>query len=70
MHQTDQQLAGLDKQIIIEISDDGVITGVFCPSEDYEVNILDWSVKNLSLPEVRDYYYQLEREKSKLENCL
>jgi hypothetical protein len=70
MHQTDQQLTGLDKQIIIEISDDGVIKGVFCPSKDYEVNILDWGVKNLSLPEIRDYYHQLEREKSKLENCL
>jgi hypothetical protein len=70
MHQTDQQLTGLDKQIIIEISDDGVITGVFCPSEDYEVNILDWGVKNLSLPEMRDYYHQLEKEKLKLTDCL
>lgn len=56
------------KNIIVEVSD-GVIIGVYCPDETYNVNILDHDDREAEVSqEVLNYYNDLEKEKKNLVN--
>ena len=56
--------------VVIELDEDGFIVGVYCPSDDCRVDILDRSSRDAALPEVRDYYFALEKEIENMKNCL
>jgi len=54
------------KNIIVEVSD-GVIVGVYCPDNTYNVNILDHDDREAEVnQEVLNYYNDLEKEKENL----
>jgi hypothetical protein len=55
--------------IVIELDEDGFVVGVYCPLDNCKVEILDRADKS-PLPEVRDYYYALEKEIKNMHNCL
>lgn len=56
------------KNIIVEVSG-GVIVGVYCPDETYNVNILDHDDREAEVnQEVLNYYNDLEKEKENLVN--
>jgi hypothetical protein len=56
------------KNIIVEVSD-GVIVGVYCPDDTYNVNILDHDDREAEVnQEVLNYYNDLEKEKKNLVN--
>jgi len=56
------------KNIIVEVSD-GVIVGVYCPDNTYNVNILDHDDREAEVnQEVLNYYNDLEKEKENLVN--
>jgi len=56
------------KNIIVEVSD-GVIVGVYCPDDTYNVNILDHDDREAEVnQEVLNYYNDLEKEKENLVN--
>jgi len=58
----------MNKNVIIELDDDGFVAGVYCPDATYTVDILDKSDRNPS-PEVERYYDALEKETENLKNC-
>jgi hypothetical protein len=57
----------MEKRIIVELDDDGVIVAVYCPDETYVVDILESQTYGSS--ELADYYAALESEKENLKNC-
>lgn len=60
----------MDKNIIVEIDEDGFIQSVWCPDETYVVNVLDhaaWS-RNIDAS-LENYYKSLNEEKTNLTNC-
>lgn len=62
----------IDKNIIVELDDDGFVTSVWCPDETYVVNVLDRRDQaNNALLEIENYYKSLEEEieKSNMKNC-
>ena len=58
----------MNKNVIIELDDDGFVVGVYCPDATYTVDILDRSDRTPS-PEVKRYYDALEKEIENLEDC-
>ena len=56
-----------NKEIIVEVDEDGLITGIYCPDETYNVNVLDHGDTNDS-PVMQAYYEDLEKEKENLKN--
>ena len=51
------------KNIIVEIDEDGIIQGVWCPDETYVVNVLDYADWDRNVDESMDNYYSdLEKE--------
>jgi len=58
------------KNIIVEVDEDGIIQGVWCPDETYVVNVLDYADWDRSVDESMDNYYNdLEKEIENLKNC-
>ena len=58
------------KNIIVEIDEDGIIQGVWCPDETYVVNLLDYADWDRNVDESMDNYYSdLEKEIENLKNC-
>lgn len=58
------------KNIIVEIDEDGIIQGVWCPDEGYVVNVLDYADWDRNVDESMDNYYSdLEKEIENLKNC-
>lgn len=57
------------KDIIVEV-DDGMIVGVFCPNESYNVHILDHGDERDKQSVAGQYYSDLEDTKTKLVNCI
>ena len=58
------------KNIIVEIDEDGIIQGVWCPDETYVVNVLDYADWDRNVDESMDNYYSdLEKEIENLKNC-
>jgi hypothetical protein len=56
------------KDIIVELDDTGLITGVYCPDENYYVHILEAGMR-MAGSELREYYNDLEKIKDNLHNC-
>lgn len=62
----------MDKNIIVEIDEDGFVTAVYCPDETFVVNVLDHSDWIRLDPEescMASYYEDLDNEKENLKNC-
>jgi len=62
----------MDKNIIVEIDEDGFVTAVYCPDETFVVNVLDYSDWIRLDPEescMASYYEDLDNEKENLKNC-
>ena len=58
------------KNIIVEVDEDGIIQGVWCPDETYVVNVLDYADWDRNVDESMDNYYSdLEKEIENLKNC-
>jgi len=60
----------MNKRIVVELDEFGLIAGVWCPDEDYEVHILDRSDNNCGHPDVDEYYRDVENLVKELKNCL
>lgn len=59
------------ESIIVELDEDGLIVGVYCPDETYIVNVLDhrdWKSAT-DKPSLSQYYEDLEKEVENLKNC-
>ena len=61
----------MEKNIIIEVGQDGLIQGVYCPDETYVVNVLDYNDWSRGVDESMDNYYaDLEKEiEENLKDC-
>ncbi len=66
----------MDKNIIVELDESGLISGIYCPDETYVVNVLDYRdwCDNYDGTHPRDanmdkYYSDLEKEIEKLKDC-
>lgn len=64
-----------DKHIVVELDEDGLVAGVYCPDETYIVDVLDhtdWN-RNAGLAHVDqsldNYYRDVEESTRKLKNC-
>lgn len=60
----------MDKQIIVEVDEDGFVVGVYCPDDTYQVDILDRCYTGQLDDVMKRYYKALEDEKENLKNCL
>lgn len=59
----------MNKNIIVELDEFGLIVGVYCPDETYVVNVLDYRDWDNGVDESMDNYYSgLEKEKENLYN--
>lgn len=58
----------MNKNIIIEVNEDGMIESVYCPDHTFTVDLLDRSDSNLT-EEVARYYEALEEETEDMINC-
>jgi len=57
------------KEIIVELDDTGILVGVYCPDETYNVNVLDGVAREMeNSKEIQRYYDDLEKEKQNLKN--
>ena len=64
------------KQIIVELDESGLISGIYCPDETYVVNVLDYrdwcdakSGTHGRDDIVHKYYSDLEKEIENLKDC-
>jgi len=60
----------MEKNIIVELDESGLIVGVHCPDETYVVNVLDYRDWCDGRDDNMDKYYSdLEKETENLKNC-
>ena len=61
----------MNKNIIVEVDEDGLISAVYCPDETYIVNVLDRRDFNDGCDQsMYNYYSSLEEEiEENLKNC-
>ena len=59
----------MDKNVIIELDEDGFVVAVYCPDETYVVNVLDRNDWNSCNESMDNYYRSLEEEIDNLKNC-
>jgi len=66
----------LKKEVIVELDESGLISGIYCPDETYVVNVLDYRDwhNNLDDSGFKDanmdkYYSDLEKEIENLKDC-
>ena len=62
----------MDKNIIVEIDEDGFVSAVYCPDETFVVNVLDhsdWIRLDAEEGCMASYYEDLDNEKENLKNC-
>jgi uncharacterized protein YuzE len=60
----------MEKNIIVELDESGLVVGVHCPDETYTVNVLDyrdWEAGTCN--SMNQYYEDLEKEIENLKNC-
>ena len=69
MHVKDLEVK-MDKRIVVELDEFGLVVSVWCPDEDYEVHILDRSDNNRGHPDVDEYYRDVESLVKELKDCL
>lgn len=59
----------MDKNIIVELDESGLVVGVYCPDETYTVNVLDYRDWDNGVDDsVNQYYEDLEKETKNLKN--
>ena len=57
------------KNIIVELDESGLVVGVWCPDEDYTVDVLDYRDWDNGVDDSMNQYYQdLEKETENLKN--
>ena len=60
----------MDKNIIVELDESGLVVGVHCPDETYIVNVLDYRDWDNGVDDSMSQYYEdLEKETKNLKNC-
>lgn len=60
----------MEKNIIVELDESGLVVGVHCPDETYIVNVLDYRDWENGVDNSMNQYYQdLEKETENLKNC-
>jgi uncharacterized protein YuzE len=60
----------MDKNIIVELDESGLVVGVHCPDETYVVNVLDYRDWDNGVDDsMNEYYEDLELEVENLKNC-
>lgn len=59
----------MNKNVIIELDEDGFVVAVYCPDETYVVNVLDRNDWNSCDENMNNYYRSLEEEIDNLKNC-
>ena len=59
----------MDKNIIVELDENGLVVAVYCPDETYTVDVLDYRDWDSGVDESMDNYYSdLEKETENLKN--
>lgn len=60
----------MNKNIIVELDENGLVVGVHCPDETYVVNVLDYRDWDNGVDDSMNQYYEdLELEVENLKNC-
>lgn len=67
----------MDKNIIVELDESGLVVAVYCPDETYTVDVLDYRdwdngvdhYHSLDVDSMNKYYQDLEKETENLKNC-
>ena len=60
----------VDKQVVVELDEDGFVVAVYCPDQTYVINILDRAdMKRFNTREVEQYYEDVEKSLDDLSNC-
>jgi uncharacterized protein YuzE len=62
----------MDKNIIVELDESGLVIAVYCPDETYTVDVLDhsdWVRLDAEEGDMAEYYEDLEKERKNLKNC-
>jgi len=59
----------MNKNVIIELDENGFVVAVYCPDETYVVNVLDRNDWNGCDESMDNYYRSLEEEIDDLKNC-
>ena len=60
----------VDKHVVVEVDDDGMIVAVYCPDETYVVDVLDRGNWHRDVDQSLDTYYQDVEDSTKdLKNC-
>ena len=59
----------MDKKIIVELDESGLIVAVYCPDKTYTVDVLDYRDWDNGVNDSMNQYYQdLEKETENLKN--
>ena len=59
----------MDKNIIVELDEGGLVVAVYCPDETYTVDVLDYRDWDNGVDDSMNQYYQdLEKETENLKN--
>ncbi len=59
----------MEKNIIVELDESGLVVGVHCPDETYVVNVLDYrDWETGTCDNMNQYYEDLEKETENLKN--
>jgi len=59
----------MDKHIIVELDESGLVVAVYCPDETYTVDVLDYRDWDNGVDDSMNQYYQdLEKETENLKN--
>ena len=59
----------MDKNIIVELDESGLVAAVYCPDETYTVDVLDYRDWDNGVDDSMNQYYQdLEKETENLKN--
>lgn len=62
----------MNKNIVVELDESGLIAGIYCPDETYVVNVLDyqdWDKGADDRKHLNQYYQDLEKELENLKDC-
>lgn len=60
------------KNVVVEMSD-GVVVGVYCPDQEYDVHVIDYDTAPSLVDQddiLREYYYDVENLTESLTQCL
>lgn len=59
----------MDKNIIVELDESGLVVAIYCPDETYTVDVLDYRDWDNGVDDSMNQYYEdLEKETENLKN--